>query len=77
MIIIVRIVIIAFKGAIRDFLQSPHGTAKCLQHVRSNHMQHIKRSSRAICRASHAFRDLFSPVINNSGSGERKEEEED
>ena len=29
------IIIIAFKGAIRDFLQSPHSAANCLQHVRS------------------------------------------
>ena len=28
------IIIIAFKGAIRDSLQSPHSTANCLQHVR-------------------------------------------
>ena len=30
------IIIIAFKGAIRDFLQSPHSAANCLQHVRSS-----------------------------------------
>ena len=30
------IIIIAFKGAIRDFLQSPHSTVSCLQHVRSS-----------------------------------------
>ena len=30
------IIIIAFKGAIRDFLQSPHSGANCLQHVRSS-----------------------------------------
>ena len=27
---------IALKGAIRDFLQSPHCTANCLQYVRSS-----------------------------------------
>ena len=26
----------AFKGAIRDFLQSPHSAANCLQHTRSS-----------------------------------------
>ena len=48
------IIIIAFKGAIRGFLQSPHSAANCLQHVRSSvaqscakHVQHIKRFSRA------------------------------
>ena len=30
------IIIITFKGAIRDFLQSPHCAANCLQHVRSS-----------------------------------------
>ena len=34
-IIIIIIKIIAFKGAIRDFLQSPHSAANC-QHVRSS-----------------------------------------
>ena len=32
----VTIIIIAFKGAIQDFLQSPHSTANCLQHARSS-----------------------------------------
>ena len=48
-------IIIAFKAAIRDFLQSPHSAANCLQHVRSSgpgaivckHVQHIERLSRA------------------------------
>ena len=31
--IIIIIIIIALKGAIRDFLQSPHSTANFLQHV--------------------------------------------
>ena len=30
------IIIIAFKGAIRDFLQSPHSTVNCLQHICSS-----------------------------------------
>ena len=34
--IIIIIIIIAFKGAIRHFLQSPHSAANCLQHVRSS-----------------------------------------
>ena len=36
LIIIKIIIIIAFKGAIRDFLQSPHSAANCLQHVWSS-----------------------------------------
>ena len=45
---------IAFQGAIRDFLQSPHSAANCLQHAQvareqscANHVQHIERLSRA------------------------------
>ena len=34
-IIIITIIIIALKGAIRDFLQSPHCAANCIQHVRA------------------------------------------
>ena len=30
------IIIIKFKGAIRDFLRSPHSAENCLQHVRSS-----------------------------------------
>ena len=32
--VIIIIIIIAFKGTIRDFVQSPHSAANCLQHVR-------------------------------------------
>ena len=49
-IIIIIMNIIAFKGAIQDFLQSPHCAANCLQHVRSSgpgHVQHIERLSGA------------------------------
>ena len=31
-----RIIIIVFRGAIRDFSQFPHSAANCLQHVRSS-----------------------------------------
>ena len=51
MIIIIKImiimIIIAFKGAIRDFLQSPHSAANCLQHVRSSGPGTIVCKSRA------------------------------
>ena len=50
-------IMIAFKGAIWDFIQYPHSAANCLQHVRpvqvaraqpcANHVQHIERLSRA------------------------------
>ena len=45
----VIIIIIAFKGAIRDFSQFPHSAANSLQHVRSSDpgaiVQHIERLS--------------------------------
>ena len=47
----VIIIIIAFKGAIRDFLQSPHSAANCLQHVRSSGQGAIVFKSRATHRA--------------------------
>ena len=54
-IIIIRIIriiiIIAFKGANRDFLQSPHCAAKRLQHVRSSVPSAIVCKSRATHRA--------------------------
>ena len=46
-IIIIITIIIAFKGAIRDFLQSPHRAANCLQHVRSSGPGAIVCKSRA------------------------------
>ena len=52
---IIIIIIIAFKGAIRDFLQSPHSAANCPtctlkwpgSQPCANHVQHIERLSRA------------------------------
>ena len=49
------IIIITFKGAFKDFLQSPHSATNRLQHVCSsvlaqscaNHLQHIERLSSA------------------------------
>ena len=41
------IIIIAFKGAVRDFLQSPHSAANCLQYVRSSGPGAIVCKSRA------------------------------
>ena len=41
------IIIIAFKGAIRDFLQSPHSAANCFQHVHSSGPGAIVCKSRA------------------------------
>ena len=49
--IIIIIIIIAFKGAIRDLLQSPHSAANCLQHVRSSGPSAIVYKSRATHRA--------------------------
>ena len=50
-IIIIIIIIIAFKGVIRDFLQSPHSAANRLQHVRSSGPGAIVCKSRATHRA--------------------------
>ena len=51
--IIMKIIIIASKGVIRDFLQSPHCTNTyalvTLAQSYANHVQHIERSSRATC----------------------------
>ena len=44
---VIIIIIIAFKGAIRDFLQSPHSAANYLQHVRSSGPGAIVCKSRA------------------------------
>ena len=49
--IIIIVIIIAFKGAIRDFLQSPHSAANCIQHVRSSGPGAIVCKSRATHRA--------------------------
>ena len=45
------IIIIAFQGAIRDFLQSSHSSADCLLHVRSSGLGAIMCKSRATHRA--------------------------
>ena len=50
-LIIIIIIIIAFKGAIRDFLQSPHSAENRLQHARSSGPGGIVCNSRATQRA--------------------------
>ena len=49
--ILLLLLLIAFKGAIRDFLQSPHSAANLLQHVRSSGPGAIVCKSRATHRA--------------------------
>ena len=44
-------IIITFKGAIRDFLQSPHCTANCLQHTHSSGPGAVVCKSRATHQA--------------------------
>ena len=44
------IIIIAFKGAIRDFLQSPHSAVNCLQHAHSSGLGAIMCKSHATHR---------------------------
>ena len=53
-LIIIIIIIIAFKGAIRDFLQSPHSTANRLQHVRSS------GPGATVCKSRATHRALFT-----------------
>ena len=50
-ITLIIIIIIAFKGAILDFLQSPHSAANCLQHARSSGSGAIVCKSRATHQA--------------------------
>ena len=45
------VIIIAFKGAIRDFLQSPHSAANCLQHIHSSGPGAVVCKSHATHRA--------------------------
>ena len=52
---LIIIVIIAFKGAIRDFLQSPHSAANCLQHVRS--------TGQGTCNTSSAYHVQVSSYV--------------
>ena len=49
--VIIIIIIIAFKGAVQDLLQSPRCAANCLQHVRSSGQGTIVWKSRATHRA--------------------------
>ena len=49
---VVLIIIIAFKGAIQEFLQSPHSAANCLQHARSSGPGTIVCKSRATCHVT-------------------------
>ena len=51
MYVCMYVIIIAFKGAIRDFLQSPHSAANCLPNVCSSGPGVIVCKSRATHRA--------------------------
>ena len=55
MIIMIIITIMTLKGAIYDFLQSPHCAANCLQHVRSGGQGAVVCDSRATHRARITF----------------------
>ena len=48
---VITMIMIAFKGVIRDFLQSPHCAASCLQHVRSSGTGAVVCKSHATHRA--------------------------
>ena len=68
LIIIIIIIIITFKGAIQDFLQSPHSAANCLQHARSsgpgatNCLQHARSSGPGaiVCKSRETHRALIT-----------------
>ena len=47
MMMMMMMMMITFKGAIQDFVQSPHCAANCLQHVRSSGQGAIACKSRA------------------------------
>ena len=51
MIMMIIIIIMAFKGAIQDFLQSPHSAANCLQHICTKGLGTIMCKSRATHQA--------------------------
>ena len=50
-LVIITMIIIAFKGAFRDFLQSPGYATNCLQHIRSGGQDTMVWKSRATHRA--------------------------
>ena len=53
-IIITIIIIIQFKGAIQDFLQSPHSAVNCLQHARSS------GPGTSVCKSRATYRALIT-----------------
>ena len=61
----IMMIMIALKGVIRDFLQSPHCTANCLQYIRSIgqgaiHAQDIERLSHATCHVALGTKEQHS-----------------
>ena len=61
-------IIIALKGAIRDFLKSPHCAARCLQHVRSSGQGSIVYKSRATHRALYHVQHAVCLVVQRDSS---------
>ena len=65
------IIVIAWKGASRDSLESPHYAANVsntyAQVARAqscaNHMQHIEHSSRVTCRVLHGMEGQLSYAV--------------
>ena len=60
LITIIIIIIIVLKGAVSDFLQSPHCSVNCLQHFHSQGQSAIKHISRATCRVPHGRKGHLS-----------------
>ena len=67
--IIIIVIIITFKGAIRDFLQSPHSAANCLQYVRSSGTGATLCKSRGTHRALIACKcHVTCPLVRRDSS---------
>ena len=62
------IIIIALKGSIQDFLQSPHCTANCLQCVYSSGQGAIVCKSHATHRGAHHVQHVMCHVVRKFSS---------
>ena len=60
MLLIIIIIIITFKGAIREFFQSPHCAVNRLQHVRSTGPGAI------VCKSCATHRALITRIVQRA-----------
>ena len=68
MILATTATIVALKGAVRDFLQSPHCAANCLQQERSSGLGAIVCKSRATHRGPHHVQHVVCHVVRRGSS---------